>query len=670
MRIDSLGLFWEDKPPPPKQAKIKEKRQPPEPVWLSSDYLPGIEEAKAFNVTLMEDVELLTVAKDRIPLVFDIETYPNYFLASFKSVETKNIIYFEMYEGHQPDFVKFKWILENCLTVGFNSLKYDLIISYLALDGKPLTILKRATEQIIVEEFNGSDVLRQYKVKKFTVDHIDLIEVAPLQASLKIYGGRLHVPQMQDLPFPPNTVLSEDQKLCVRWYNINSDLVVTDYLYQSLKEQIKLRETMSQQAGIDLRSKSDAQVAEAIITKELTSIMGFRPRRPVVEIGTSYYYNVPQFIKYSSPLLKWVLDVVRNARFLVDESGSVGMPSQIKELKIDINGNIYQMGIGGLHSCESSISHSASENEILKDVDVVSYYPNIILNQQLYPEHLGIPFLHVYDKIVRTRIAAKQAGDKVVADSLKITINGSFGKLGSKYSILYSPNLLIQVTVSGQLSLLMLIERLELAGIRVVSANTDGVVIKCPRVKETVMNHVIKQWEIDTGFETEDVLYKKLFSRDVNNYLALKEDGSFKLKGIFSNPWGSKKPTSERLSKNPSNSICIEALQAYLLDNTPIMTTLHQCRDITKFLTVRTVAGGAAKVWHDGKVDYLGKSIRWYYAQGVEGDIVYVKNGNRVPRSIGAKPLMTIPKEFPHDIDLMWYNNECLELLKGVNYEA
>src|SRR5665648_505827 len=114
----------------------------------------------------------------------------------------------------------------------------------------------------------------------------------------------------------------------------------------------------------------------------------------------------------------------------------------------------------------------------LIDKDCTSYYPSIILGLRLYPTHMGDCFLEVYETIVNKRLEAKRNKDKVVANALKITINGSFGKLGSKYSNLYAPDLLIQVTLTGQLALLMLIEMIEGIGISIVSGNTDGIVIK------------------------------------------------------------------------------------------------------------------------------------------------------------------------------------------------
>ena len=93
------------------------------------------------------------------------------------------------------------------------------------------------------------------------------------------------------------------------------------------------------------------------------------------------------------------------------------------------------------------------------------------------------------------------------------------------------------------------------------------------------------------------------------------------------------------------------------------MTTVRSCADIRKFVSVRTVTGGAVK---DGV--FLGKSIRWYYAAGEDGEIVYAKNGNKVPRSEGAKPIMDIPAAFPQDVDYDWYEREAERMLYDICY--
>jgi len=679
MRSDALGIFWRDEPPVAKVKVEKPKRTPPPRTWEDPSYLPGLEEALAFNVPLFTDQELFVATSEG--LVYDIECYPNYFLVAFKSIVSGKVVYFEMKSNESMDLLKLGWVLENFLTIGFNSLNYDNPIVTLALAGADCAELQRATEEIIVMQMRPSDMLRSRKLKMVKYNHIDLIEVAPLRANLKIYGGRVHTKRMQDLPFPPGTVLSDNQIAIVRWYCIN-DLNNTHDLYNKLHEQVHLREQLTAEYGIDLRSKSDAQIAEAVIGKEVEALNGVRPQRPIIPIGTWYKYKVPHFIKYQSPLMNWALDIVRSANFIVDDSGSIGMPPELKELEIKLAYGTYRMGIGGLHSSEKKQAVVATSEYMLKDVDVTSYYPRIILNQGLFPRHLGTNFLKVYGQIVHRRITAKEGAGKikkllkteglasnvvvryneqleeltVTSDSLKITINGSFGTLGSQYSILYAPDLLIQTTVTGQLALLMLIERLEIQGFHVISANTDGIIIYCRRSREQEMNAIVKQWEQDTNFETEETLYKAVYSRDVNNYIAVKENvkDDPKVKGAYS---------KAGLHKNPTNEICIIAIEKLLCHGTPIDKTIRECDDVRKFVSVRSVKGGAVK---DG--EYLGKSIRWYYAQGEEGEIIYASNGNKVPKSDGAKPLMTLPDTLPDDINYDWYIEETYDMLRDIGY--
>lgn len=664
-RNDVAGFFWDDTPPPKPPPKEKPKRTPPPRTWEAPDYLPGLAEALAFKPELITDGELMLAALSGERFVFDIECYPNYFLIAFQSLSTGKIIYFELAPGIALHVEKLRWVMECLCIVSFNGYNYDMPIAALAIAGKTNAQLQHATEEIILRNARPADVLKQYKVKALKSNHIDLIEVAPLRASLKIYSGRLHCPRMQDLPFLPGTVLSYEQAAIVRWYCCN-DLNNTALLYHELEEQIKLRETLGKEYGVDLRSRSDAQIAETVISHEVAKLNGCRSKRPEIPPGTRFKYNVPSFVQYSSDAMRWVLEVVRHVDFVVSESGEVGMPPELKDLAIPIGQGLYRMGIGGLHSSEQKAAHFVDENTILVDRDVASYYPSIILNQGLFPQHLGVAFLHVYRQLVTRRLHAKNTGDKVTADSIKITINGGFGKFGSPYSILYSPHLLIQVTITGQLCLLMLIERMEAIGIPVVSANTDGIIIKCPKSRQSDMDAVVRQWEHDTSFQTEETQYKAVFSRDVNNYVAIKEKGDpkkkyldeqlgVKAKGAYCERGSA---GNSVLSKNPTALICSDAVLTFLATGRPVVETIRACKDVRRFVVVRSVTGGAVK---DG--EYLGKSIRWYYAAGVEGEIIYAKNGNKVPRTDNAKPLMVLPAVLPEDIDYDWYEQEAYSIL-------
>jgi hypothetical protein len=662
IRADSIGLFWEDEVKVKAPPVEKIKRTPPERVWENPDYLPDLEIAKLFKPVFYEEHELAQISE---PLVFDSEIYPNYVLLAFRGIDSKKSVYFEIDNkpcGRTAHLPKLKWLLEHKCIINFNGRKFDFVIAALVLHGCTTEQLWDATAMLIEQGARPQDVLGKYKCPRLgKINQIDLIDLTALSPGLKVCAGRLHAKRMQDLPFVPGRALTEDQIAILFMYCFN-DLDNTELLYRSLLEQIAVREDTGKRYKLDLRSHSDPQMAEAIISSELKRITGAKFFRPTALLpGTWYRYQVPNFIQFQTPMLNAVLENVRNAIFRVSEAdGNIIMPEELAAGTVDIADGKYQMGIGGLHSTESSVCHVADENYFIADTDVTSYYPTLILNAGIAPTNLGRDFLKVYNSIVKERIAAKHAGNNVVADCLKIVVNGTFGKLGSKYSIMYAPNLMLQVTLTGQLSLLMLIEAFELAGIQVISANTDGIVVKCLRSKEALFNAIVKGWEQHTGFGTEEVRYKGVYSRDVNNYFAVYEKPQkkkqFKLKGVYSetNP-----------KKNAVNEVCIDAATAFMANGTPITTTIRECHHLRKFTTMRRVKGGGVK---DGQ--YLGKIIRWYYSTEAQGEIVSATSGNKVARSENGKPCMDLPDELPTDIDYAWYEAETYKILKEIGYAS
>lgn len=586
---------------------------------------------------------------DRKAVILDCELYNDYFLVMIKAVGEQKYAFVEMFDGNELQVLRLKNTLHNYKIVTFNGNNYDLPVIGYALSGATNAQLKELSDAIITRGLRSWEVETTFGFQIPPVESIDLIEVAPGIASLKIYGGRLHCKKMQDLPIEPDASISPTDRETLRTYCQN-DLQTTEDLYNKLKPQLDLREKMSEQYGIDLMSKSDAQIAETVIVKGVQAVTGVRPERANVRPNTKFNYYSPGYIQFKTEQMRDVYNMVLKSDFVVSaKDGKVEMPEALAKAKIKIGSSVYRMGIGGLHSSEKIVNHVVDGSFTLVDRDVTSYYPSIILGMQLAPENMGKDFLTVYEAIVDTRLKAKREGDKVVSDSLKITINGSFGKFGSKYSRLYSPKLLIEVTVTGQLALLMLIESLELVGIPVVSANTDGVVIKCPTGREGDMDRIVKEWEFVTGFETEDTHYSAVYSRDVNNYIAVKTDGKYKTKGVFA---------TEGLQKSPVSTICVDAVINYILKGIPIIDTLLGSTDIRQFVTIRQVKGGGIK-----DDVYLGKAVRWYYAHGETGCISYKSNGNKVATSDGAKPLMELPDQFPTDIEYTKYHDNAVELL-------
>ena len=626
-------------------------------------------------------------------LLFDIETYPNFFLIGFKSYVTGLVKFFvesQEEELHKEDL---RWLVHNCTLIGFNSTNYDNPMLYAALAGKNCGQLYEISRELTAQSFDQRpQAWRIAKKFGFTVgvqDTIDIQTVAPAlpqKLSLKHYGARMHTERLQELPVDFRNDLTFQEMQKIKLYNVN-DLDVTGWLRYALTSDIELRNTMKQMYGIDLRSRSDAQIAERVMKSEIKTQTGIDVQVPKIPAGTKFFYQNPSYIQFYTEKLQQLHQTILDSEFIIDSNGKVqlyqkppfietGEPHQTEvkpKWSVKINETTYTVGIGGLHSTEKSQTYFTNEKWILFDRDVASYYPNIILNQGLFPQHIGPAFLEVYREIVERRLKAKAEGDKSTSESLKITINGGFGKLGNKWSIFYSPDLLIQVTISGQLSLLMLIEMMEWTGIPVISANTDGIVMRCPRDKKADYLRVIDEWERITDFVTEETRYASLHSRDVNNYIAITNKGDIKAKGAYTNKLSFKNPAREALMTNPNAEIVTEAVMLYLktCKSKKVITvdeTITKCRDITKFLFVRRVNGGA--VWNG---QYLGKVVRWYWQQKQYDNIRNAKTNasgtrNVVSESQGAKPLMDLPKKFPKDINYTKYIQRAKNVLADLGY--
>lgn len=190
----------------------------------------------------------------------DIELFRNYLLIMFKRADTGAVRYFEMTPTTSLDRAGVADTLRRCTTVGFNSNKFDMPLIAYALAGASCEQMKAAADLIIYGGLQPWQFLDRVNCQLPDADHIDLIEVAPGMVSLKIYGGRMHCPKMQDLPLHHDALVDASDRVRIRTYCEN-DLDITLMLYRKFKAQIDLRAEMSSNLGIDVRSKSDAQIA-------------------------------------------------------------------------------------------------------------------------------------------------------------------------------------------------------------------------------------------------------------------------------------------------------------------------------------------------------------------------------------------------------------------------
>ena len=350
------------------------------------------------------------VKVERNHAVFDVELIGDMtpiFLVCVEIVETEER--FSFWWHKERDMTRLHSMLsrEDLTWVSFNGIHFDAPLISAAIDGKDPITLKKMAQAIIVDGGKSWELPDQFDYKPLNFDHIDLIEVAPgVRTSLKTYAGRMGYPTMVDLPFEHNQDLSDEELVVLESYCFN-DIGVTKTLFQKLRSEIELREEMSEEHGIDLRSKSDAQVAEAVL-KKAASI----GKRRGGDMPRSVKYTAPSFIQTDSDIINEMIERLGRTEFRINPAnGQVETPEWLKD-PVPLGFGTYQFGVGGLHSTHDKSLHVEATDEVLvSDWDVASYYPFIMVNAGLTPRlegGSGERFIAAYKKILHERVAAKR----------------------------------------------------------------------------------------------------------------------------------------------------------------------------------------------------------------------------------------------------------------------
>ena len=460
--------------------------------------------------------------------------------------------------------------------------------------------------------------------------------------SLKQISVNLRHEKVQDLPLKVTHIVTEDEIPLLLKYNLN-DVFITYKLYRAMAEEIELRESLSLKYTANVMNASRSKVGNVLLEKMYTAevdidINELREQRTIRK-EVNLAECIGKGIEFQTPILQGLLAKIKTlttkmygrdqhikVKLDTGYSFTISLFGKFKyKSKIVFDNTKYTIGVGGLHSDDKPGSFKTDNNHIIRDADAASYYPMIMLNNNIKPEHLSPKFSEILGTITFQRLDAKARyvisqllADKIEMEALKITINSLFGKLGSDTYWLYDPKALLSVTISGQLYLLMLIERLSLAGIQTISANTDGIVCKIPVQLEDEYYEICKQWEKDTNFTLEYTDYSNYYRLNVNNYMTIKPDGKIKLKGQFE--------TKTPLNKGYENPIVRKALYEYFVNGIPVEKTIRECTDIMEFCISKKASGKFKFEYHRSVNDReeLQKTNRFYI--GYDGHSLMKRN--------------------------------------------
>ena len=478
-------------------------------------------------------------------------------------------------------------------------------------------------------------------------------------------------------------------------YNLNDVYIVCEIVRLN-PDEIKSRYAVSKTYQVDVLNSSRSKTADTLFEKFYSKFSGLAPEQwkggKTERTAMSFKKVIFPFIEFKTPALKNLLSELYGITIYRTSKDAFS-----KEVSI---GNVtYNLATGGLHSQDRPMelwsttsfgdysSPTGGRKYTIYHYDVASYYPSIMADHSVYPEHLNKgAFVGLIKWMRDTRVTVKHSNEKVIdgipkdvlALVLKIVINSIYGKFGFEKGSLYDRLAVLRVTVNGQLMLLMLCEALELEGISIISANTDGIMVKVYEDQEDKFNEISDWWREKTKMKADSDIVHCLIARDVNNYIAqfrTIKNGVPKLKLEYK---GALNPFMYAidLQKGYDMPIVAQAVSDYFLKGVPIMDTLQSATNILDFCKTQNVG----RQFHveetkvvNGKVKHIvcQRYVRFYVSNnGVVIEKVHNDTGQRSRLAAGS--VVTVLNTLDdkdialRDINFRYYYQECIKIIDPI----
>jgi hypothetical protein len=504
----------------------------------------------------------------------DYETLCSCFIGVFEGVKSEEPIIFTIHES-KNEILELVTFLERNIAydewhVSFNGLGFDSQITEHILRNKEQLLeqsgdtiarfIYRKAQDVINRSNNGE--FQEYSPRDLSIRQLDVFKLNhwdnnAKRSSLKWIQYTMDWHNIIDMPIHHTTEVTTEQIPEIIRYCIN-DVKSTKQIMFLCKDQIDLRRQLTDEYGIDLYSASEPRISKELFLLFLSKQTGIKKYElrqmrtnrlkitvrdiilPYIEFKTATFQN----------LLKKFQDVVI---YPGETKGGFKYSVRYKGVQTDF-------GLGGVHGARSTKVYEANQEMIIMTSDVTSFYPNLAIRNKWAPAHLPKEeFCNLYEWFFeeRKKIPKKDPKNYVY----KIILNSTYGLSNDENSFLYDPEFTMRITINGQLSLTMLYEMIceEIPNALPLMQNTDGLETMIPKQYEDKYMEICRRWEKITNLQLEHDKYSKIILGDVNNYIAITEDGKSKCKGRF-------EFANLAMHKNKSFLVIPKAIHAYFVD--------------------------------------------------------------------------------------------------------
>ena len=525
--------------------------------------------------------------------IYDCETYPMVFTMSALHASTGEIKRFEI-SYRQDDRLALQCYLydmnmNNHRMIGFNNVGFDYPILHEFINSG----YQWRAHQLYTKAQSIIDTPWSNRFDNIIWDHDRYIEQLDLflihhfdnsarSTSLKQLEFAMRSENIQDLPYKPGSFLQPHEVDHLIEYNDN-DVFETFEFYKHSIEMIEFREGLTEKYDKSFMNHNDAKIGKDITILKLGDDLCFhyengkkkpnQTHHPTMDLQQAIFPYI-QFKQQEFDRIKlWLSHQV------ITETKGV-----FKDLNCTVDGLKYVFGLGGLHASVPGQTLHSNHEYVIIDVDVTAFYPSEGIANNIYPHHLGGAFPRAVAELKAERLMFAKGTLENAA--YKLAMNAGFGNSNNKHTPFYDPMYTMTITINGQLLLCMLAEwLLQIDSLSIIQANTDGITARLKRTDVEAMRSICRGWELFTKLDLEEATYSSMYIRDVNNYIAVYEDGKLKRKGAYE--------YKKEWHKDHSALIVPKAVEAALIHHQDPKEFILNHQDIYDFMLFAKAPGGS-----------------------------------------------------------------------------
>ncbi len=496
--------------------------------------------------------------------IYDLESFPNFFLATFKDVNKEIWYRFEISERKNESNKLKQFLLQDKLKlIGFNSINYDYPLLHNTILSNNINWtaekINSESQNIINAEYSAiwDNKIKVPQLDLFKIWHYDNKNKS---CSLKWLEFAMRMENVEDLPYHFTKVLTYEEMDHVIAY-CDNDLLATEMFFNKSIKHIKIRDFYSKKENLNLINASETKMAKEIFGKYLSKEMGIETKelkklrtiRSRVELKNVMF----DYIQFNDSINVQTLNKFKN--FTKTEYNELKFSTQYKNVK-------REYGEGGLHSFGKPGVYETDDSYLIVDVDFASFYPFITFKNNLHPRHIPEKvFNELYEGFYQER--KKYPKTDPINYVLKILLNSSYGLSKDKYAFLYDVAWQLSVVINGQLILTLLTERIfeKISKGLIIFENTDGAAYRIKKDELHLLKEACVEIEKKVNIPLEIQICKKMIMKDVNNYINIINDDVVKFKGAYEIDRDFHKNHSKRI-------VAIAAVNYFIYDVEPEIT--------------------------------------------------------------------------------------------------